>query len=109
MIPSISLSQVILKQDSVTYHCYTNRENRILGVTILEKLQQDTIIDLYKTHLVIKDSIIDFQYITINQQDTIIQKQSKEIIRTNDNIKKLKYYKYSTWTLALTTLIFILL
>lgn len=109
MIPSIGLSQIILKQDNVIYHCYTNRENRILGVTILEKLQQDTIIDLYKTHLVIKDSIINFQYITINQQDTIIQKQSKEILRSVKDTKKLKYYRYTTWTLALTTLIFILL
>lgn len=109
MIPLIGLSQVILKRDSITYHCYTNHENRILGVTILEKLQQDTLINLYKTHNVIKDSIVNFQYIVINQQDSIIQKQFKEIIHSNNAIKKLKYYKYGTWTLALTTLIFILL
>jgi len=109
MIQLTVSSQVILKQDSNIYHCYTSKENRILGLTILEKLQQDTIIKLYDKRILVKDSIITYQYQALNKQDTVIALQSKEIKETKRTLQKMKYYKYTTWTLGLTTLLFILL
>jgi hypothetical protein len=109
MIPLISSSQLILNHNSSTYHCYTDYENRIIGRTILQKLNNDTLITFYKDFVCVKDSIILEQYSKSNLQDTIISKQSKEIKNINNTLKKIKYYKYSTIILSITTIITLLL
>ena len=99
MIPLTSLSQVTLRKDSLSYSCYTPIENRIIGLTILEKLQQDTIIVLYKSKIETLDSINILQKRNINIQDTVILKQNAIIKKQENTFQKMKYYKYSTFGL----------
>lgn len=96
MIQLTCLSQITLKRDSLNYSCYTPIENRIIGLTILEKLQQDTILKLYKYKIETLDSITLLQKQTITIKDTIILNQSTTIKKQENTFQKMKYYKYST-------------
>lgn len=107
MIQSTAISQVILKHGDTNYHCYTPNENRILGLTIYQKLSQDTLLVLYKDKISIKDSIIKYQYDAISIQDSVIQKQNVVIQKDKRTLQKMKYFKFATVGLLITTIIFI--
>ncbi len=72
---------------------------KIIRLTILEKLQQDTIIVLYKSKIETLDSINILQKRNINIQDTVILKQNAIIKKQENTFQKMKYYKYSTFGL----------
>ena len=90
MTPLISSSQIILEHNSTRYHCYTDIENRIIGRTILNKLQSDTLITFYKKELVVKNQIITLKDSSIMFKDTIIKSQVNIIKDKDKQIKKTK-------------------
>lgn len=96
MIHSISSSQYILKENEKNYICYTEEENRIIGIFILENISKDSIIAQQEViQATLKNQILLLNSINNNNKEIVSSiEKDKDILKEQRDLFKADNKRY---------------